>query len=132
MVTYDDYIKRYDDDMDEGEFETLVLNVTNFLESYTESFISEFKLKDSFEDYGLNIDEAVIQQMHYVDQNGGMTVFDGNSDAAVKSVSTSGFSYSYDKGNIETYQGIPIAPMAKIEITKELRKKKYLRRCIYG
>lgn len=132
MVTYDDYIKRYDDDMDEGEFETLVLNVTNFLESYAESFISEFKLKDNFDDYGLNIDEAVIQQLHYVDQNGGIAVFDGNSDVAVKSVSTSGFSYSYDKDKIETYQGIPIAPMAKIEIMKELRKKKYLRRCIYG
>lgn len=130
MVKYEEYSKRYDD-MDEDEFDILVLNVATFLESYAESFISEFKLKDNFEDYGLNIDEAIIQQLHYVNQHGGMAVFDGDNEAAVKSVSTSGFSFSYDKSKIDTYQGIPVAPLAKIEILKELRKKKYLRRCIY-
>ena len=60
MITYDDYIKRYDD-MDEDEFDILVLNVTLFLETYCESFISQFKLKDNFKDYGLDIDEAIIQ-----------------------------------------------------------------------
>lgn len=132
MITYDDYIERYDEDMDEGEFKALVLNVTAFLKSYCESYISEFKLKDNFDDYGLNIDEAIIQQVHYANQNGGMSVFEGNNEATVKSVSTSGFSYSYDKSNIDSYHGIAIAPLAKIEIMNELRRKKYLRRCVYA
>lgn len=131
MITYDDYIKRYDD-MDEDEFDILVLNVREFLEAYCESFISQFKLKDNFEEYGLDIDEAVIQQMHYVNQNGGMDVFEGNNDVSVQSVSTSGFSYSYGNKTLDKYQGIPIAPLAKLHIQRELRKKKYLGRCVYA
>lgn len=73
MITYDDYIKRYDD-MDEDEFDILVLNVTLFLETYCESFISQFKLKDNFKDYGLDIDEAIIQQLHFANENGGLSL----------------------------------------------------------
>ena len=131
MIKYDDYIKRYDD-MDEDEFDILVLNVTLFLETYCESFISQFKLKDNFEDYGLDIDEAIIQQLHFANENGGLSFFDGNNDVRVKSVSTSGFSYSYGKSDIKTYKGIPIAPMTSFLIEKELRKKGYLGRCVYA
>ena len=131
MIKYDDYIKRYDD-MDEDEFDILVLNVTLFLETYCELFISQFKLKDNFEDYGLDLDEAIIQQLHFANENGGLSFFDGNNDVMVKSVSTSGFSYSYGKSDIKTYKGIPIAPMTSFLVEKELRKKGYLGRCVYA
>lgn len=47
MITFDKYTDIYqDDDIDKGDFDSLLLNATTFLQSYCEEFISQFKLKD--------------------------------------------------------------------------------------
>ena len=136
MITFDKYTDIYqDDDIDKGEFDSLLLNATTFLQSYCEEFISQFKLKDKFEDYGLNIDDAIIQQIHFSFENGGDVIYSGQSDMNVTQVSTSGFSFSYGSGGNEKitfFNGIPVSPMAKMLINKELRKKGYLNRWVYA
>lgn len=135
MIKYDQYIETFDDDIDKGEFDSLLLNATTFLQNYCEEFISQFKLKDKFEDYGLNIDDAIMQQIHFSFENGGTALYSGQSDMNIAQVSTSGFSFSYGSGGNEKitfFNGIPVSPMAKMLINKELRKKGYLNRWVYA
>lgn len=136
MITFDQYTDTFkEDDIDKGEFDSLLFNATTFLQAYCEEFISQFKLMDNFEDYGLNIDDAIMQQIHFSYENGGIALYSGQSDMNIAQVSTSGFSFSYgSSGNekITFFNGIPVSPMAKMLIKKELRKKGYLNRWVYA
>lgn len=134
MVTYTDFVDIFGDIMREKEFETIKCLSLSFLQSYCESFIFKDDLKDNFEDYGLNIENALLYQISFVGSNGGLSCYEGSGDFHLQSVSTNGFNYSYtnDKTNsIKYYNGIPIAPVARNLIISELRKKNYLSRCIY-
>lgn len=131
MITYDDYVKKFDDSLDDEEFDTLHLTSVELIQSYTESFISQFKLEDNFEKYGIDIDDAVIYQINFLYSIGGLAALQGQSDLQLESVSTSGFNYRYKGNQIYYFHGIPLSPVAQIKIKRELRRKGYLTRGIY-
>lgn len=133
MLTYDDYVKKFDDSLDDEEFDTLHLTSVELIQSYTESFISQFRLEDCFERYGINIDESLMYQINFLHSIGGLAALQGQSDLLLESVSTSGFNYRYKGGNqIYYFHGIPLSPVAQMKIKRELRRKGYLKRGIYA
>lgn len=133
MVTYTDFIDIFGDVIEEEEFQILEDLSLSFLQSYCESFIFKDDLKENFDDYGLDIEKALLYQISFVGSNGGVSCYEGSGDFQLQSVSTSGFNYKYSNGKAESvkyYNGIPIAPVARNLILSELRKKNYLSRCI--
>lgn len=115
--------------LSEIEFDQLYSLTDILLKHYCEFFISRFKHKDDFTEYGIDLDRAIVIQMDFISKNGGINVFDGCSDLDVSSVTTSGYTYSIAQ-ELEKIDGIPLSPMVKILLKDQLRNLGYLNRCI--
>ena len=63
MVTYTDFIDIFGDVIEEEEFQILEDLSLSFLQSYCESFIFKDDLKENFDDYGLDIEKALLYQI---------------------------------------------------------------------
>lgn len=126
-MTYEMY-KSLGGNVSEEEFSSLVTPVYDFLQSYVESYVSLFDLRKNINDYG-DFDMAIVYQIDFTHENGGTRVFNGNSDTDVESVTSSGYTYKVGN-NLTRHNGIPISPLTKSLIMKELRKNGYLKRVI--
>lgn len=124
-MNYEAY-KKLEGQMSEADFVSLIGSVSDFLQSYVESFVKSSELRDHLTDYG-DFDKAIVYQLDYINENGGIRVFYGSSDTDVESVTSSGYTYKVGDSVIK-YDGIPVSPLAKSLIMKELRKKGYLKR----
>lgn len=124
-MTYEDYV-RLDGKVSEGVFFSLIEPVCDFLQSYIETYVFSSRLCDQLEDYG-SFEKAIVYQIDYISENGGIRVFYGSSDTDVESVTTSGYTYKVGN-NVIKHNGIPLSPLSKSLIMKELRKKGYLKR----
>ena len=125
MVDFNYYKDMFKGNIGEGEFSSLLPYVTSFLNSYCESYIAGWKTKESFNDYELNLNDAVCYQLDFIFQNGGINVFNGQSDLDVTSVNASGYSYSLNN-EVKKFKGIPMSMLADEIILKELRLKGFL------
>lgn len=114
--------------MSEDEFSSLYPAICVFLQSYVESYIASWNIKESFEDYG-NFEDAVFYQMEFIESIGGTSVMNGMSDLDIKSADAKGFKYEI-QSHVDRYNGIPVSPLAKQLMLKELRKNGYLSRCL--
>lgn len=130
MVTYDDYVNKFNDDLEEEEFDILLSSSDEIIRGFCESFISKFSLKENFDEYDIDIDDATLFQINFIESIGGVAALQGQSDLQLESVSTSGFNYKYKGGNIQLFNGVPLSPVAVIKIKGELRRKIYLQRCV--
>lgn len=131
MITYENYTDRYGDELMKEEFESLLSSAVILLQAYAESFISQFRLEERFEEYGIDIDEAVLYQIHFSNAVGGNDIYSGISDMNIESVTTSGFNFRYKNDKCKFFKGAPISPMAEMIVLNQLRKKGYLNKCIY-
>lgn len=129
MIDFAYYKDIHNGGIGEMEFDSLLSAVCVFLKIFMESYISQSKQKETIEEYQCNIDDAICYEIDYIAQNGGLKAFQGASDTEVSSVTTSGFKVDYGAAT-SSYNGIPLSPLSKSLITKELRKKGYMNRCM--
>lgn len=117
MITdYEFYQKNFDSSIDEETFNKLNMQSQPIIEYLTRC--SEEMLL-SYSEHLDNIKKAICSQIFYLQQNGGMSVLNGESKNLLTSESYGG-SYSYSKQNNKALEklvyinGIPVAPMVKI------------------
>lgn len=84
--------------------------------AYIKTKIPYWRVKSSLEDYGVDFTAVITSQIDYVEAHGGLEAYAGNSDLALKSVTTSGFSYSMSGGESSMFYNVPISPLSKTEI----------------
>lgn len=116
--------------MSEETFSLLYPSVYCFVQNFVESFIASWDLKDNLEDYG-NFDKALMHQLDFIDSIGGIGAMNGVSDLDIKSAETEGFKYEIN-AQTERFEGIPLSPLAKQLVLRELRKNGYLSRCLHA
>lgn len=129
MIDFNYYKDAFKGKVGEDEFSSLLPYVTKFLQSYCESFIATWNLKDNFDNYELNLKDAVCYQLEFIFQNGGINIFNGQSDLDISSVNASGYSYTINN-EVKKFKGIPISMLADEIILKELRLKGFMRKLL--
>lgn len=117
LVTYDEY-------KDAGgravtsqqEYEKLEPMVEQLLDAYIKVTIPYWRIK-RLEDYGLDFKGVIVNQIEFVQAHGGLDYFQGNHDLTLKTVTTSGFSYSMDSSDkMPAIYNLPLSAIAKIEM----------------
>ena len=124
-MTYEDYV-RLNGKVSEADFTSLIDPVCDFLQSYIETYVLSSLICNQLEDYG-NFEKAIVYQIDYLNENGGIRVFYGSSDTDIESVTTSGYTYKVGD-NVIKHNGVPLSPLSKALIMKELRRNGYLKR----
>ena len=85
------------------------------IDAYIKTVIPFWKVQ-KLEDYGLDFKAAIFHQLDYLEAHGGSDALAGNSDLALKGVTTSGFTYTMDSNMAPMLYNIPLSPIAKTEI----------------
>lgn len=116
IVDYEFYKTNFDSSISEETFNKLNMQSQPVIEYLTRC--SEEMLL-SYSEHLDNIKKAICAEIFYVNQNGGVSVFNGESKNLLTSESYAG-SYSYSKQdnkaleNIKYINGVPVAPMVNI------------------
>ncbi|MFR7589801.1 MAG: hypothetical protein ACLUVC_00010 [Longibaculum sp.] len=123
-MEYSYYFEEFKGKLDETIFKEIEPKAYDVLEMYIMGF-----LPMGTDLTKLNINKALCYQIDFMD-NIGLGVINGDrSEHDIKSVSTSGFNYTYDDSQKYDFIGnIPISSMASELIKQELRIKGYLNR----
>lgn len=111
-MTYEEY-KSLGGRFNEDQFQEIYPYAVATIEGYITGKVPFWRIKSSLEDYGFDqIDEILMYEIDFLLSSGGINACLGKSDFNFNSVSTSGFSYSIDGGQLEFYKGIPLSPIA--------------------
>lgn len=126
-MTYQEYVD-LGGKLSEEEFNELLPFIVMAIDSCITNLVPAWKIESSLEEYNLsNIDYLIRFQIDFISSCGGINAVMGRSDFDIKSVTTSGLQMQLgDTKHIEFYDGIPIAPLVKSHLVKELRKQGYL------
>lgn len=123
LVTFDDYKAAGGRAVDtEEEFTPLEAMVEKLVAAYISTQIPFWRTQN-LEDYGMDLTFPIVAQMDYMQAHGGLEVFVGNGDMQLKTVNTSGFSYSVDHSTTPMLMDLPLASMAKMDIDRQLLQK---------
>lgn len=127
VLNYSYYKNTFKGNLSEDEFSSLAPFINDFVQQICEAYIPSWNYKETLEEYGLNLDKAMCYQIDFINELGGLKALNGASDADITSVKTEEFTYTMNQ-NIKRFNGIPISPIAKTIIMKELRMHGYLKR----
>lgn len=98
------------------EYERLEPMVEQLLDAYIKVTIPYWRIK-RLEDYGLDFKAVIVNQIEFIEAHGGLDYFQGNSDLTLKTVTTSGFSYSMDSADkMPSVYNLPLSAIAKIQL----------------
>lgn len=123
-MIYEDY-KKNGGALTEKEFQALESKVSRLLSSYAKSLIPHWRYELLNE---VDMSEAIIDEIDFINAHGGDDVFNGQSDYTITSVNVSAFNYKIDTSNIEFYKGIPLSATAVMCIYDALRENGLLSR----
>lgn len=118
MLSFDDYVVLGGTIQDQEEFENLEPHVVDMIDAYIKESIPFWRVRP-IEEYGLYLKKAILLQIDYVSEHGGLDVFYGNSDINLSEAKTSGFSYKIENKGL-TYHDIPWSTLAKQELDYQL------------
>jgi hypothetical protein len=123
LVTFDEYKAAGGQAVrSQEEYEKLEPLVEQLLDAYIKVSIPYWRIK-KLEDYGLDFKAVIVNQLEFIQAHGGLDYFQGNSDLTLKTVTTSGFSYSMDSGDkMPVLYNLPLSAIAKIEMDNLLLK----------
>lgn len=127
VLNYLYYKNTFKGSLSEDDFSSLASAIYDLVQQICEAYIPSWEYRDSLEEYGLNLDKAMCYQIDFINELGGLKAMNGASDADITSVKTEEFTYAINQ-NIKRFNGIPISPIAKNAIMKELRIHGYLKR----
>lgn len=126
MVEYSYYSEEFKGKLDEDSFNEIEPKAYDVLNMYIIGFLSLEHMKCISD---LDIRQAICYQIDFM-ENIGLGILNGDrNEHDIKTVSTSGFTYSYDdKQSYEFIGNIPISAMSSTLIKQELRIKGCLNR----
>jgi len=121
LVTFEDYQASGGRAVtSEKDYSRLEPMVEQLIDAYIKVSIPYWRIK-KLDEYGLDLRAVIVNQLEFVEEHGGIDYFLGNTDMTVKSVTTSGFSYSVDEGkNSPALYNLPLSAIAKIQLDNEL------------
>lgn len=128
MLDYEEY-QLLGGVLEEVEFKELEPKIVTLFDSYISESIPFWKIKN-IDEYGMDLSKAIVEQVDFIGQNGGLQALQGKSDFNIKSVNTSGFSYSIGTSRIDFFHNIPLSPLAISNLVKEMRKSGLLLRSL--
>lgn len=104
------------------DYDRLEQLVEEVIDAYIKTRIPYWRVMP-LEEYGIELKTPIVRQIEFVDAHGGLDYFQGNNDMALKTVTTSGFSYSMDDGSsTPKLYNLPLSPVAKTQIDYELMR----------
>lgn len=131
-MTYDEYVKM-NGKLQEAEFNELLPFIVANIESLIAEYVPKWRLEDDLESYDLdNINYILRMQIDFIASSGGINALMGKSDFDITSVTTSGITMQIGSSSQITYhEGVPISPLVRSILVKELRKKGYLQYAVW-
>lgn len=126
-MTYQEY-SQLGGKVTKEEFDELLPFILIVIDNYIINLVPKWKIENSLEEYHLsNLDYLIRIQIDFIASCGGINAIMARNDFDIKSVTTSGIQMQIG-GNqrIEFVDGVPISPMLKTQLIKELRKQGYL------
>lgn len=124
MVEYSYYEESFKGKLDKEEFEDIEAKACDVVKAYIMGFISinDIKYIDK-----LDLKNAICYQVDFMDTIGKNVINGDKSQQDLKSISTSGFNYSYKDNDKYDYVGnVPISSMTSVLVKQELRVKGFL------
>lgn len=134
-MTYEQY-KTAGGKLSEEEFDELIDACEELIEGYAASLVPYWKLDEAldFLKESEKMNKALALQIEFIQSIGGISVFNGQSDLNLSSVSTSGFTYQYSNSSqnkeaqMQYFNGVPLSPLFQMRVENELRKNGFLYR----
>lgn len=103
------------------DYDRLEPLVEEIIDAYIKTQIPYWRVRP-LEEYEINLKVPIVRQIDFVDAHGGLDYFQGNNDIALRTVTTSGFSYSMDDGaETPKLYNLPLSPITKTRIDYELK-----------
>ena len=103
------------------DYDRLEPLVEEIIDAYIKTQIPYWRVRP-LEEYEMNLKIPIVRQIDFVDAHGGLDYFQGNNDMALRTVTTSGFSYSMDDGaETPKLYNLPLSPITKTRIDYELK-----------
>ena len=122
LVTFDEYKAAGGRAItSEKDYERLEPMVEQLIDAYIKANVPYWRIQ-KLEDYGIDFTQVIVNQLEFVDEHGGTDYFLGNTDVALKTVTTSGFTYSVGENDSPSLYNLPLSTLAKIELDHELLK----------
>lgn len=104
----------------EREYQKIEPMVEQLIDAYIKVTIPYWRIK-KLEDYDLDLKGVIVNQLEFIQAHGGLDYFQGNSDLTVKTVTTSGFTYSMGDGqNQPSLYNLQLSAISKIQLDNEL------------
>ena len=101
-------------ELDADVFAELAGRASEVIDALTFDRITKYGFDNLAEHVQAAVIKAACAQLQTMVAFGGVDAATGNSDAAKKSVSVGGYSYTLaDGGNVKTMNGVPISPFAE-------------------
>lgn len=121
LVTFDEYKDAGGQAIkSQEEYEKVEPLVEQLLDAYIKVSIPYWRIK-KLADYDLDLKGVIVNQLEFIQAHGGIDYFQGNSDLTLKTVTTSGFSYSMDSSDkMPALYNLPLSAIAKIELDNQL------------
>lgn len=126
MVEYSYYKNEYNGKLDQNIFDEIYPKACDVMKMYVMGFLHVDNLKNIAR---LDFNKAICYQIDFMENIGLGVIHGDRTEHDIKSVSTSGFVYSYDDNSQYDFVGnIPISSMASAYVKNELRMNGYLNR----
>lgn len=115
--------------LSEQEFKTLLPNTETLVLAYIGSSVAYWLFDEAIERLKEKneLDKLIVAQIDFIDAVGGESVFYGENEFNLSSVSTSGFNYKISKSdntedNVHFFKGIPISSIVDMKLNHLLRQ----------
>lgn len=115
--------------LSEQEFNSLLPNAETFVLTYIGSIVAYWLFDEAVERLKEKdeLDKLIAAQIDFIEAVGGESVFYGENEFNLSSVSTSGFNYQMSKSNnaednVHFFKGIPISPIVDMKLNHLLRQ----------
>lgn len=126
MIEYSYYKNEYNGKLDQDIFDEICPKACDVMKMYIMGFLSAEDLKTIAK---LDFNKAICYQIDFIENMGLGVIHGDRTERDIKSVSTSGFVYSYeDHSQYEFVGNIPISSIASAYVKNELRVNGYLNR----
>lgn len=128
-MDYTFYKDEYGGELPEEEFNKYLPKAKNVIFQYINYLVPFYKIKDTLEEYELNLDMAICYMIDFMDETGGTSIVNGSSDLDITNVQTDGFTFGTPRSTttaeseIPSFNGIYVAPMTDSWIRNQLKRK---------
>ncbi|MBP3851251.1 MAG: hypothetical protein J6D36_01770 [Erysipelotrichaceae bacterium] len=118
-MTYEEYVK-LGGQLTEEEFKKYLPKTEALLLGVIAEQIPYWLVKPTLEEYEIDFSKILYLEIDFIDENGGLSVFSGQSAFQFKSASSEGISWEINTDKVEDYHGIPLCPLAMTLLKTEL------------